>query len=72
MCIFLIESCGHVYNIDGGMFVSPGYPIAYQGNEHCTWNVTVDYGYLVELHVQLGGIQASPTCAHDALQVRLS
>lgn len=52
-----------------GNFSSPNYPAVYKGDKHCLWDITVDYGNLIELTIHDLDIEESINCTLDALVI---
>ena len=68
----MIEICTHsILWEDKGMFTSPGYPGVYQKNKNCSWHIVSKLDRHVELHVHVEAIQSHPSCAQDAILVRI-
>ncbi|XP_025835939.1 cubilin-like, partial [Agrilus planipennis] len=43
------ESCGETFNMDEGVFTSPGYPNLVQSDVYCEWTITVSNGRRITL-----------------------
>lgn len=40
----LAECGGHISGATSGRILSPGYPVPYDNNLHCTWSIEADTG----------------------------
>lgn len=49
------------------MLTSPNYPKKYDPELSCLWEITVEYGYVIELTVQDLDLERSPDCGYDSL-----
>ncbi|XP_029622136.1 ovochymase-2 isoform X1 [Salmo trutta] len=66
------SGCGGVGMLFGrkGEIHSMGFPDAYPGNLHCSWNITVPEGFLVKLHViDMSVTGEAGQCGEDKLVV---
>uniref|UniRef100_A0A4W5NF98 Zgc:154142 n=1 Tax=Hucho hucho TaxID=62062 RepID=A0A4W5NF98_9TELE len=66
------SGCGGVGTLFGrkGEIHSMGFPDAYPGNLHCSWNITAPEGFLVELHVtDMSVTGEAGQCGEDKLVV---
>ncbi|XP_072534618.1 ovochymase-2 [Salminus brasiliensis] len=66
------SGCGSLGTLSGrkGEINSMGFPDAYPGNLQCSWNITVDEGLLVKLHItDLAIVGEAGQCGEDKLAV---
>eukprot|EP00062_Callorhinchus_milii_P009370 gi/632953198/ref/XP_007892273.1/ PREDICTED: CUB and sushi domain-containing protein 1 [Callorhinchus milii] len=63
LCI--AECGGHIKSAIAGRILSPGYPVPYDHNIHCTWKIEADPGKTISLHFIVFDTEAS----HDILKV---
>ncbi|XP_046885306.1 CUB and sushi domain-containing protein 1-like [Hypomesus transpacificus] len=61
----LAECGGHITGAVSGRILSPGYPVPYDNNLHCTWTIEADTGKTISLHF----IVFDTEVGHDILKV---
>ncbi|KAK3553354.1 hypothetical protein QTP70_002432 [Hemibagrus guttatus] len=61
----MAECGGHISGATSGRILSPGYPVPYDNNLHCTWSIEADTGKTVSLHFIVFDTEVD----HDILKV---
>lgn len=64
---WVVEGCGGRIYHPSGSLSSPNYPKRYSHDLTCKWEISVDYGYNIELTVHDLDIETSRTCDFDSL-----
>eukprot|EP00058_Branchiostoma_floridae_P020568 XP_002606058.1 hypothetical protein BRAFLDRAFT_92077 [Branchiostoma floridae] len=52
-----------------GSFTSPGYPGSYPNNTNCSWQISVDTGYVVAIRFNTFNLEGGGACPYDYLEV---
>ncbi|XP_056384178.1 embryonic protein UVS.2-like [Hyla sarda] len=65
-------TCGGTYTTPTGTFTTPGYGPGslYPPFSDCTWTILAPTGYKVNVAFSTFGLEPSPTCAYDFLEIR--
>jgi cubilin len=64
---WVVEGCGGKLYHPSGTLSSPNYPKRYSHDLTCKWEITVDYGYKIEITLHDLDIETSRTCDFDSL-----
>lgn len=63
------RNCGGQFTGAEGTFSSPNYPSNYTPLSQCTWNISVDPAFVIQLDIYNINIESSDNCMYDSLQV---
>lgn len=64
-----VEGCGGQLTHPVGTLTSPNYPQKYTPKITCIWEITVEYGYKVEITVHDIEMESSASCEYDSLML---
>lgn len=64
-----IRGCGDSFRRPEGNFSSPNYPSVYKGDKQCHWDITVNFGNLIELTIHDLDLEESVNCLLDGISV---
>ena len=65
----LAYRCGKILSGLYGKFHSPGFPVNYYDFLQCSWTITVDKGFYINLRFTVFDIEYYPNCSYDYLRV---
>ena len=67
--LILAYRCGKILSGFYGKFHSPGFPVNYNDFLQCSWTITVDKGFYIQLRFTVFDLEYYPKCSYDYLRV---
>lgn len=66
-----MQGCGGILRRPTGSFTSPNYPVSYPANLNCTWQITVEYGHVIEVTFDDLDLEPTANCLLDYISVSI-
>lgn len=69
MFVVFVIVCGGIYSAESGVISSPNYPVPYEADRSCEYDIIAPLGNVIELTIVDLDIEAHSSCEFDNLEI---